>query len=166
MTRCQTRLLVLHMTASQGLDNSGLWLCYWDLDRIYCESSQVLNACFLSSYPTPHIHPRALFPCLIAAFLLYTPSHLSYPSYLLFIGPRFLIPFHFHFYKIIFLFSQLFFLFPSPIFLHTYGDTYATNIANHRNSRTRSTKKAITIIYIKLARIEILVHTLIHTHSL
>ena len=166
MTRCQTRLLVLHMTASQGLDNSGLWLCYWDLDRIYCESSQVLNACFLSSYPTPHIHPRALSPALSPPSS-YTLLHI-YPILRIFylLGPGFLIPFHFHFYKIIFLFSQFFFLFPSPIFLHTYGDTYATNIANHRNSRTRSTKKAITIIYIKLARIEILVHTLIHTHSL
>ena len=129
---CQTRRLVIHRTVSQVrlVPFLGTWIgsCeskaffpppFWDV-TITMPAWYPMRV--FSSYPTPHIHPRAFPPCLIAAFLVHTPSHLFYPSYLLFIGPGFSHSHSFSFYN--FFFSPLtppFFSSLLPFFTYIQG---------------------------------------------
>lgn len=136
----RTRRLVIHTTTSmtaEGLNNCML-VPFAGLDlvnpRFFPPSWGLLMVCtysvgrhrstqyIFSSYPTLHIHSGCsmhAFPLPYRRILLYTPS--IYPSYLLFVGPGFLVSFIY----ILNLFFFLLFFFLS-IFLNTYRDTYAT----------------------------------------
>ena len=110
-----------------------------------------------SSYPTPHIHPRAFFPCLISYTLLHIYSIL--PIFYL-LGPGFLILIHFHF--IIFFFPPhpaVFFLPSSIFYIHTgtHMRRILRVIATHEPFNQKHHD-----IDMKL-RIEILIHTFIHS---